>query len=153
MFLREQVPIMAVLGSGGGFRAMVCLSGAVKALYESGVLNCSTYISGLSGSSWWAMPIVSKSENLCDKTIYMFHSKGVSWAIQVAYIPRSFLWCPWCIHPVFWGVSSFRETCKSLSGIVRYFNGLHLFQIVRYVAHRGSPRFFFRCSSNLFMSD
>lgn len=49
----KQVPIMAVLGSGGGFRAMICLSGAVKALYESGVLQCASYISGLSGSSWY----------------------------------------------------------------------------------------------------
>ena len=47
-----QVPIVGVLGSGGGFRAMTCLSGAVKALQETGILDCATYISGLSGSSW-----------------------------------------------------------------------------------------------------
>ncbi|CAL4123106.1 unnamed protein product, partial [Meganyctiphanes norvegica] len=49
----KQVPIMAILGSGGGFRAMTCLSGAVKALQESGILDCATYIAGLSGSSWY----------------------------------------------------------------------------------------------------
>lgn len=49
----RQVPIIGVLGSGGGFRAMTCLSGAVKALQETGILDCATYITGLSGSSWY----------------------------------------------------------------------------------------------------
>lgn len=47
-----QVPTMAVLGSGGGYRAMTALSAAVKALAEIKVLDCSTYIAGLSGSAW-----------------------------------------------------------------------------------------------------
>nr|AWU67131.1 putative phospholipase A2 [Crangon crangon]AWU67132.1 putative phospholipase A2 [Crangon crangon] len=49
----KQVPIIGILGSGGGFRAMTCLSGAVKALQETGILDCATYIAGLSGSSWY----------------------------------------------------------------------------------------------------
>ncbi|KAG0712643.1 Cytosolic phospholipase A2 [Chionoecetes opilio] len=49
----KQVPIIGVLGSGGGFRAMTCLSAAIKALQENGILDCTTYISGLSGSSWY----------------------------------------------------------------------------------------------------
>lgn len=47
-----QVPVIAILGSGGGFRAMVGFSGVMKALYESGVLDCATYVAGLSGSTW-----------------------------------------------------------------------------------------------------
>lgn len=47
-----QVPVIAVLGSGGGFRAMVGFAGVMKALFESGVLDCATYIAGLSGSTW-----------------------------------------------------------------------------------------------------
>lgn len=47
-----QVPTIAIVGSGGGFRAMVCFSGVMKALYESGVLDCATYVAGLSGSTW-----------------------------------------------------------------------------------------------------
>nr|XP_018669042.1 cytosolic phospholipase A2 isoform X2 [Ciona intestinalis] len=50
--LRE-TPTIAILGSGGGFRAMTGMSGAVKALNDSGILNCATYICGLSGSSWY----------------------------------------------------------------------------------------------------
>ncbi|XP_035827713.1 uncharacterized protein LOC101850745 isoform X2 [Aplysia californica] len=48
----NEVPTVAVLGSGGGFRAMTAYSGVVKALKESGVLDCVTYACGLSGSSW-----------------------------------------------------------------------------------------------------
>lgn len=47
-----QVPTIAVLGSGGGFRAMVSLSGVFCALKDMGVLDCVTYVSGLSGSAW-----------------------------------------------------------------------------------------------------
>lgn len=47
-----QVPVIAILGSGGGFRAMVGFAGVMKALYESGILDCATYIAGLSGSTW-----------------------------------------------------------------------------------------------------
>ena len=32
---------------------MTCLSAAVKALKDEGVLDCITYLAGLSGSSWW----------------------------------------------------------------------------------------------------
>lgn len=47
-----QVPVIAIAGSGGGFRAMVGFSGVMKALFESGVLDCATYVAGLSGSTW-----------------------------------------------------------------------------------------------------
>ncbi|XP_064615136.1 cytosolic phospholipase A2-like [Liolophura sinensis] len=48
----EEVPTVAVMGSGGGFRAMVAYSGVFKALQETGVLDCVTYTCGLSGSCW-----------------------------------------------------------------------------------------------------
>lgn len=41
------------MGSGGGFRAACGLSGVMVALEESGIFNCSTYLTGLSGSSWY----------------------------------------------------------------------------------------------------
>uniref|UniRef100_A0A8C5QDE8 Phospholipase A2 n=1 Tax=Leptobrachium leishanense TaxID=445787 RepID=A0A8C5QDE8_9ANUR len=55
----REVPVIAVLGSGGGFRAMVGFSGVMKALYESGVLDCVTYIAGLSGSTWYMSTLYS----------------------------------------------------------------------------------------------
>ncbi len=50
-----KVPVIAIAGSGGGFRAMVGFAGVMKALFESGVLDCATYIAGLSGSTWSAL--------------------------------------------------------------------------------------------------
>ena len=47
------MPSVAVLGSGGGFRAMVSLSGVFCALKDMGVLDCTMYTSGLSGSAWY----------------------------------------------------------------------------------------------------
>ncbi|KAF2984620.1 hypothetical protein EK904_003567, partial [Melospiza melodia maxima] len=55
----RDVPVIAVLGSGGGFRAMVGFAGVMKALYESGVLDCATYIAGLSGSTWYMSTLFS----------------------------------------------------------------------------------------------
>ncbi|KAL8178156.1 UNVERIFIED_CONTAM: Cytosolic phospholipase A2 [Gekko kuhli] len=55
----RDVPVIAVLGSGGGFRAMVGFAGVMKALYESGILDCATYIAGLSGSTWYMSTLYS----------------------------------------------------------------------------------------------
>ncbi|XP_067391273.1 cytosolic phospholipase A2 isoform X2 [Emydura macquarii macquarii] len=55
----RDVPVIAILGSGGGFRAMVGFSGVMKALYESGILDCATYIAGLSGSTWYMSTLYS----------------------------------------------------------------------------------------------
>lgn len=58
----RDVPVIAVLGSGGGFRAMVGFSGVMKALFESGVLDCITYIAGLSGSTWYMSTLYSNPD-------------------------------------------------------------------------------------------
>ncbi|KAJ8270308.1 hypothetical protein GJAV_G00112780 [Gymnothorax javanicus] len=55
----QEVPVIAIVGSGGGFRAMVGFSGVMKALYESGVLDCATYVAGLSGSTWYMSTLYS----------------------------------------------------------------------------------------------
>ncbi|XP_008112906.1 cytosolic phospholipase A2 isoform X2 [Anolis carolinensis] len=55
----RDVPVIAILGSGGGFRATVGFAGVMKALYESGILDCATYIAGLSGSTWYMSTLYS----------------------------------------------------------------------------------------------
>uniref|UniRef100_A0A3Q3K5Y7 Phospholipase A2 n=2 Tax=Monopterus albus TaxID=43700 RepID=A0A3Q3K5Y7_MONAL len=55
----QEVPVIAIAGSGGGFRAMVGFSGVMKALFESGVLDCATYVAGLSGSTWYMSTLYS----------------------------------------------------------------------------------------------
>ena len=42
------------MGSGGGYRAACGLSGVFVALQEEGILDYSSYVTGLSGSSWYA---------------------------------------------------------------------------------------------------
>ncbi|CAK8673405.1 unnamed protein product [Clavelina lepadiformis] len=49
----DEAPVIGVLGSGGGFRAMVGYAGVMKALHDTGILDCSMYVNGLSGSSWY----------------------------------------------------------------------------------------------------
>ncbi|CAE6517944.1 unnamed protein product [Rhizoctonia solani] len=48
----RDLPIVAIAGSGGGFRAMVNTSGALKGAQDTGILGCTSYISGISGSCW-----------------------------------------------------------------------------------------------------
>merc|ERR1739838_271476 len=56
--LRE-TPSIAIMGSGGGYRALVAYSGAVRALHEIGIFDCATYIVGLSGSTWFMSSLYS----------------------------------------------------------------------------------------------
>ncbi|AWP10695.1 putative cytosolic phospholipase A2 [Scophthalmus maximus] len=58
----EEVPVIAIAGSGGGFRAMVGFAGVMKALFESGVLDCATYVAGLSGSTWYMSTLYSHND-------------------------------------------------------------------------------------------
>ncbi|KAI9019063.1 acyl transferase/acyl hydrolase/lysophospholipase [Hyaloraphidium curvatum] len=48
----EDVPIVAIGGSGGGCRAMTYSAGAFSRFSELGVLDCATYLAGVSGSTW-----------------------------------------------------------------------------------------------------
>ena len=43
---------MCLITSGGGFRAMIAYAGAMKALAQTGLMDCITYVAALSGSSW-----------------------------------------------------------------------------------------------------
>ncbi|XP_048188016.1 cytosolic phospholipase A2 zeta [Perognathus longimembris pacificus] len=48
----DQVPVVAVLGSGGGTRAMTSFYGSLAGLQELSFLDTVTYLSGVSGSTW-----------------------------------------------------------------------------------------------------
>lgn len=48
----EDVPIIAMCGSGGGLRALVAGTGSYLAAQESGLWDCVTYTAGVSGSCW-----------------------------------------------------------------------------------------------------
>ncbi|GAA96806.1 uncharacterized protein L969DRAFT_253030 [Mixia osmundae IAM 14324] len=46
------VPIIGIAGSGGGYRAMVNTIGSLRGAKASGILDCTTYLAGISGSCW-----------------------------------------------------------------------------------------------------
>ncbi|AEO66896.1 uncharacterized protein THITE_2115438 [Thermothielavioides terrestris NRRL 8126] len=48
----DDVPTIAMCGSGGGLRALVAGTGSFLATAEDGLFDCVTYVSGVSGSCW-----------------------------------------------------------------------------------------------------
>lgn len=48
----EDVPTIAMCGSGGGLRAMVAGCGSYQSAQEAGLFDCVTYTAGVSGSCW-----------------------------------------------------------------------------------------------------
>ncbi|XP_036301079.1 cytosolic phospholipase A2 delta [Pipistrellus kuhlii] len=48
----NEVPIVGVMATGGGARAMTSLYGHLLALKTLGLLDCVTYFSGISGATW-----------------------------------------------------------------------------------------------------
>ncbi|KAL2061946.1 hypothetical protein VTL71DRAFT_7324 [Oculimacula yallundae] len=48
----DDVPTIAMVGSGGGLRALVAGTGSLLAASEDGLFDCVTYTAGVSGSCW-----------------------------------------------------------------------------------------------------
>ncbi|NXS76972.1 PA24B phospholipase, partial [Pandion haliaetus] len=48
----HEVPVIAVMATGGGLRAMSAMFGHLLALQKLNLLDCVTYITGASGSTW-----------------------------------------------------------------------------------------------------
>ncbi|CAH1786864.1 unnamed protein product [Owenia fusiformis] len=58
----KEVPTVAMLFSGGGYRAMVGSSGAMKALTDTKLIDIVQYVGGLSGSSWYLSHLYSHQD-------------------------------------------------------------------------------------------
>ncbi|KAF4113929.1 hypothetical protein G5714_006474 [Onychostoma macrolepis] len=82
--IRREVPNIALLGSGGGQRAMVGLLGSLVQLDEAGLLDCILYLSGVSGSTWCMASLYkepdwsTKLETVKDRIIKRLSGPGVS---------------------------------------------------------------------------
>ncbi|GAA5988924.1 hypothetical protein JCM11641_002916 [Rhodosporidiobolus odoratus] len=48
----RDLPVVAIAASGGGYRAMLNTASSLEAAKESGVFDCLSFISGVSGSCW-----------------------------------------------------------------------------------------------------
>ncbi|XP_050959708.1 cytosolic phospholipase A2 gamma-like isoform X2 [Labeo rohita] len=81
---KDKVPNIALLGSGGGQRAMVGLLGSLVELDKAGLLDCILYLSGVSGSTWCMASLYHEpdwSTNLDtvkDKIIKRLNGPGVN---------------------------------------------------------------------------
>ncbi|RXN37221.1 cytosolic phospholipase A2 gamma-like protein [Labeo rohita] len=87
---QNAVPNIALLGSGGGQRAMVGLLGSLVELNKAGLLDCILYLSGISGSTWCMASLYqepdwsTKLETVKDKIIKRLSGPGVSWVDVLA---------------------------------------------------------------------
>ena len=70
----HEVPTIAFVASGGGYRAVIALLGSLIGAQKDGFLDAGTYITGVSGSSWmigtWmssGLPLVDFKESLVEK--------------------------------------------------------------------------------------
>nr|XP_020865071.1 cytosolic phospholipase A2 epsilon isoform X2 [Phascolarctos cinereus] len=48
----NEVPLVAIMATGGGLRSMTSMYGHLLGLQKLNILNCTSYITGLSGASW-----------------------------------------------------------------------------------------------------
>ncbi|KAK2910838.1 hypothetical protein Q8A67_002971 [Cirrhinus molitorella] len=87
---QDEVPNIALLGSGGGQRAMVGLLGSLVELDKAGLLDCILYLSGVSGSTWCMASLYqepdwsTKLQTMKDKIIERLSGSGVSWTDALA---------------------------------------------------------------------
>ncbi|RFU24625.1 hypothetical protein B7463_g11713, partial [Scytalidium lignicola] len=84
----DDVPCIAVVGSGGGLRALVAGTGSMLAASEVGLLDCVTYTAGVSGSCWLqALYHSSVGEHRFDKLVEHLKDRI---GIHIAYPPVAF---------------------------------------------------------------
>jgi hypothetical protein len=60
----NQVPKIAIIGSGGGYRAMLYFIATLYRAKKIGLLDATTYIAALSGSTWAVAPWISSGMSL-----------------------------------------------------------------------------------------
>ncbi|KTG02437.1 hypothetical protein cypCar_00035981 [Cyprinus carpio] len=91
---KDEVPNIALLGSGGGQRAMVGLLGSLVQLDKAGLLDCVLYLSGVSGSTWCMASLYqepdwsTKLETVKDQIIERLSGPGVSWGDAFAKLKK-----------------------------------------------------------------
>uniref|UniRef100_A0A671L1P5 Cytosolic phospholipase A2 gamma-like n=1 Tax=Sinocyclocheilus anshuiensis TaxID=1608454 RepID=A0A671L1P5_9TELE len=91
---QDAVPNIALLGSGGGQRAMVGLLGSLVQLDKAGLLDCILYLSGVSGSTWCMASLYqepdwsTKLETVKDQIIKRLNGPEVRWTDTLAKLKK-----------------------------------------------------------------
>ncbi|XP_056597321.1 cytosolic phospholipase A2 gamma isoform X1 [Triplophysa dalaica] len=90
----EEVPNIALLGSGGGERAMLGLMGSLVQLFKEGLLDCMMYLCGVSGSTWCMASIYkepdwsSRLEEVKDDVIQRLTGDGVCFLDKLSILEK-----------------------------------------------------------------
>ncbi|KAK9320821.1 acyl transferase/acyl hydrolase/lysophospholipase [Lipomyces orientalis] len=82
----RDIPTIAITGSGGGYRAMIATCGYISALQETGLFDCTTYLAGVSGSTWLMALFYSLAEY--NTTTLIDHIKART-GIHIAFLPAA----------------------------------------------------------------
>lgn len=83
----DDVPVIAMCGSGGGLRALVAGSGSYLASQEAGLWDCVTYTAGVSGSCW-LQTLYNSSLGNCDFDRLVGHLKS-RLGVHIAFPPKA----------------------------------------------------------------
>ncbi|KAB8235385.1 putative phospholipase A2 (PlaA) [Aspergillus alliaceus] len=83
----DDVPIIAMCGSGGGLRALVAGTGSYLAAQEAGLWDCVTYTAGVSGSCW-LQTLYHSSITGCNFQKLMDHLKH-RLGVHIAFPPKA----------------------------------------------------------------
>ncbi|CAC5367679.1 PLA2G4 [Mytilus coruscus] len=65
----NNAPNIAIMGSGGGIRAVIGMCGAVTALQAESLLDSTMFTAGLSGSAWYLMSLYAYDDHLKPKLV------------------------------------------------------------------------------------
>ncbi len=86
---QDKVPNIALLGSGGGQRAMVALLESLVQLDKAGLLDCILYLSGVSGSTWYEPWETTNTDRLNSVECQKWEQFVLSLKVHGLLIPRT----------------------------------------------------------------
>lgn len=83
----DDVPTIAMCGSGGGLRALIAGTGSLLATEEDGLFDCVTYTAGVSGSCWLQTLYLSSFTGSISALLEHLKARA---SIHIAYPPVAF---------------------------------------------------------------
>jgi cytosolic phospholipase A2 len=84
----DDIPVIAMCGSGGGLRALIAGAGSFQSTAEDGLFDCTTYVSGVSGSCWLqSLYFSSITERNLSRVIDHLKARV---GVHIAYPPAAF---------------------------------------------------------------
>ena len=84
----DDIPVIAMCGSGGGLRALVAGSASYLSSREAGLFDCITYTAGVSGSCWLQALYFSSMGQQSHQQIIRHLKNRLS--VHIAYPPAAF---------------------------------------------------------------